>query len=172
MHGVLRLTDEEAREILPQFVALLQDAVHNGASIGFLRPLSDETAEAYWQEIFREVRLGTRILLAAHSQDGTLAGSVQLALCMKPNGLHRAEVQKLLVSTRCRRQGIAKALMAQMECEARAAGRTLLYLDTEPDKPAAEMYAATGWVCAGEIPDYACTPDGDLHGTLLFYRRI
>jgi hypothetical protein len=52
------------------------------------------------------------------------------------------------------------------------ARRSLLYLDTEPDKPAFEMYQRTGWMRAGEIPDYARTPDGRLHSTVLLYRRV
>ena len=62
--------------------------------------------------------------------------------------------------------------MTAVEEQARLAQRTLLYLDTEPDKPAHEMYERSGWLRAGEIPDYARTPDGRLHSTILFYRRL
>jgi ribosomal protein S18 acetylase RimI-like enzyme len=95
-----------------------------------------------------------------------------LGLCTKPNGVHRAEVQKLLVHTGARRRGIGRELMVAIEEQARLAQRTLLYLDTEPDKPAHELYVRSGWLRAGEIPDYARTPDGRLHSTILFYRRI
>lgn len=171
MQDVQRFTADEARSVLPQLVALLQDAVHDGASIGFTQPLLADVAESYWQDVFREVAQGSRILLAAR-REGVVVGSVQLGLCTRPNGLHRAEVQKLFVHTRWRRQGIASALMTAIEHEARAAKRSLLYLDTEPHKPAAAMYEQTGWIRVGEIPGYACSPDGHLHGTAFFYRTI
>src|SRR4029453_2298053 len=152
-------------------VALLKDTVDDGASVGFLRPLSTELAEVYWREVIRDVSEQSRILLVAR-RDGIVVGSVQLGLCTKPNGVHRAEVQKLLVHTGSRRRGIGRRLKAAIEEQARLAQRTLLYLDTEPDKPAHEMYERSGWLRAGEIPDYARTPDGRLHRTILFYRRI
>jgi acetyltransferase len=169
--NIMRLTAEASRAVLPQLIVLLQDAVHDGASIGFTRPLPTDLAERYWQDVFREIALGSRILLVAQ-RDGMVVGSVQLGLCMRQNGLHRAEVQKLFVLTRWRRHGIARELMKAIEQEARDAKRSLLYLDTEPHKPAATMYEQMGWIRAGEIPDYACSPDGHLHGTVFFYRRI
>lgn len=171
MNDVERLSADHAGTLLPQFIALLQDTVNDGASVGFLRPLSPEIAAGYWREVIREVGEASRILLIAR-REGMLAGSVQLGLCTKPNALHRAEVQKLLVHTLWRRRGIGRQLMMALDEEARLAGRTLLYLDTEPDKPAFEMYRRSGWLRAGEIPDYARTPDGELHSTALFYRRV
>ena len=171
MSDIERLTADQARVLLPELVALLQDAVDDGASIGFLRPLSAEIAEHYWLEVIRDVAEQSRILLVTR-RDGLVVGSVQLGLCTKPNGVHRAEVQKLLVHTGSRRRGIGRKLMVAIEEQARLAQRTLLYLDTEPDKPAHEMYERSGWLRAGEIPDYARTPDGRLHSTILFYRRI
>ena len=171
MQDIQRLTADEARGALSQLVALLQDAVQDGASIGFTQPLHADVAEQYWQDVFREVAQGSRILLVTQ-RGGVIVGSVQLGLCTRPNGLHRAEVQKLFVHTRWRRQGIARALMVTIEQQARAARRSLLYLDTEPHKPAAAMYEQTGWIQAGEIPGYACSPDGHLHGTVFFYRTI
>lgn len=171
MQDIQRLTADEARGVLPELVALLQDAVQHGASIGFTQPLPAEVAERYWQDVVREVAQGSRILLATR-REGVVVGGVQLGLCTRPNGLHRAEVQKLFVHTRWRRQGIARSLMTAIEQEARAARRSLLYLDTEPHKPAAAMYERMGWVRVGEIPGYACSPDGHLHGTVFFYRTI
>lgn len=170
-YAIDRLSADQARALLPQLVALLQDSVDDGASIGFLRPLAVDVAEAYWREAIRDVADRSRILLVAR-QDGHVVGSVQLGLCTKPNGVHRAEVQKLLVHTHWRRRGIGRRLMDAVDSEARRAQRSLLYLDTEPDKPAHRMYEQTGWVRAGEIPDYARTPDGTLHSTVLLYRRI
>ena len=166
-----RITAPQAQAILPQLVALLQDGVQHGASIGFLRPLAAGIAEQFWQEVIRDVAAGARILLVL--RDGErIAGSVQLGLCLKPNGRHRAEVQKLLVHSGARRRGHASRLMAAAEDEARSAGRTLLYLDTEPGQPAEAMYRKSGWQLSGEIPNYACTPDGQLHATAIYYKQL
>ena len=166
-----RLTEAQALALLPQLVTLLQDAVNDGASIGFLRPLSADIAQRFWHGVISDVNQGSRLLLIL--RDGSMVvGSIQLGLCLKPNGLHRAEVQKLLVHTSARRQGHARLLMSAIESEARAAGRTLLYLDTEPDQPAEALYRKLGWSVAGAIPDYACTPDGRLHLTVIFFKKL
>src|SRR3954467_7983966 len=123
MHKIERLSEEEARPILPKLVALLQDSVHSGSSVGFLPPLTSEAAEEYWLETFSEIAQGKRILLVS-SEAGEVTGTVQLALATRQNGLHRAEVQKLLVHTRFRNRGIARALMRAVEESARAAERS------------------------------------------------
>lgn len=169
---VQRLTADDAPCLLPGLVDLLRDAVHDGASIGFLCPLADAEAEGYWRGVFREVASGSRILLAMRGADGSVAGTVQLGLCTRANGTHRAEVQKLIVHTRFRGRGLARLLMAEAERAAVAEGRSLLYLDTEPGKPAELLYRKLGWTCAGEIPDYASSPDGHFHGTVFYYKRI
>jgi acetyltransferase len=171
MQTLEKLTEDQARAVQEQLVELLQDAVHDGASIGFVSPLPSDAARRYWQDVIREVGQGTRILMAVRL-DGMVVGSVQLGLCTRPNGLHRAEVQKLFVHTKVRRRGLARLLMSSIEEEARRAGRSLLYLDTEPHKPAAAMYRTTGWILVGEIPDFAASPDGDLHGTVFFYKKL
>jgi GNAT superfamily N-acetyltransferase len=168
---IQRLNVDEARAALAQLVELLRDVVHDGASVGFLRPLADDVAERYWREVLRDVSDGSKMLFVA-IREGAIVGSAQLALCMRPNGLHRAEVQKLLVHTRARRRHVGTALMAAIDCEARAARRTLLVLDTEPGKPAETMYTRLGWTRVGEIPDFARSPEGEMRGTAFFYRRL
>jgi len=171
MDTIQRLTAQEASAVISQLVSLLQNAVDHGASVGFIRPLTDEIAQKYWEDVIAEIEYGSRILLVT-SRDGMIIGSVQLGLCTRQNGLHRAEVQKLFVHTSWRCRGIAKALMNAIEEEARIEGRSLLYLDTEPGKPAEVMYERMGWTRVGEIPEYACNPDGDLHSTVIFFRKI
>ncbi len=165
------LSEEQARPLLPQLVALLQDAVHHGSSVGFLPPLTVETAEAYWLETLSEVGQGKRILLVA-GEDGEAQGSVQLALATKQNGLHRAEVQKLIVHTRFRNRGVARSLMASAEEAARAAGRSLLVLDTEQGSTAERLYERCGYTRSGVIPQFALGADGSLITTVVFYKLI
>lgn len=171
MDKIERLSEEQAKPILPRLVALLQDTVHHGSSVGFLPPLAFETAEEYWLETLNEVKQGKRILLVS-SEAGDVAGTVQLALATKQNGLHRAEVQKLVVHTRFRHRGVARALMGAVEEAARAAGRTLLVLDTEQGSAAEQLYVKCGYARAGVIPQFALSADGSLITTVVFYKLI
>ena len=144
------------------------DAVESGASVGFLPPLARAEADAYWRSVIAAMREGSRVLLAA--MDGTLLqGSVQLQLEMRVNGKHRAEVMKLFVHRRARRQGIARALMAEAESIARKLGRSLLIMDTRKGGEAHRMCEALGYTQFGEIPGYARSANGELHTTVFFY---
>jgi acetyltransferase len=171
MSTIERLSETQAKSFLPQLIDLLQDAVHNGSSVGFLAPLAHETAEVFWLETLREVAEGKRILLIS-TEAGELTGSVQLALTTKQNGLHRAEVQKLMVHTRFRNRGIARSLMNAVDETARKLGRSLLVLDTEEGSVAEKLYAKCGYTRVGVIPQYALTADGNLIGTVVFYRLL
>jgi acetyltransferase len=171
MHTIEKFTPEQTEQAQEDLVDLLQDAVHDGASVGFVSPLPREVARQYWHDVIQDIHQGSRLLLVLRI-GGRVVGSVQLDLCMRPNGTHRAEVQKLFVLTSARRQGFGRALMAAIEQEARNARRSLLYLDTETQKPAETMYRRLGWLLVGEIPDYASSPDGHLRGTTIFYKKI
>jgi len=52
MRDIQRLTADEALAVLPQLVALLTDAVQDGASIDFTPPLSANVADGVWQDSF------------------------------------------------------------------------------------------------------------------------
>ena len=171
MHKVERLSEEQARPLLPRLVALLQDAVHSGSSVGFLPPLAPDAAKEYWLETLSEVAQGKRVLLVS-SEAGEVTGAVQLALATKQNGLHRAEVQKLLVHTGFRHRGIARALMGAAEEAARALGRTLLVLDTEQGSVAERLYERCGYTRSGVIPQYALNTDRALITTVVFYKLL
>ncbi len=165
------LSRAEAMTAQPRLAELLQNAVDNGASVGYLAPLSAADAAAYWSPLIAGLDPAQRRLLVA-VVDGVLAGTVQLVLETRPNGNHRAEVAKLLVHTEYRRRGIATALMHALELEARAAGRTLLVLDTQTGEPAEGLYLALGYVRTGIVPGYARNPDGRLAPTSFMYKVL
>jgi len=158
------------RSLRPRLGEILIDCVANGASVGFLDPLSPEDADAYWQRIERAVREG-RVVLFAGSVGGEVAGTVQLDVDTLPNQPHRATVSKLLVHTSARRRGLGEALMAELEREALARGRRLLTLDTATGA-AARLYERMGWSPAGTIPDYALNPDSSLTDTTFYWKRL
>src|SRR5262245_34659087 len=124
------LDGADATQAATALGALLRDAVEGGASVGFVLPLADEVVSAYWSGIAADVARGTRVLLVARQGD-TVVGTAQLDLVQRPNSLHRAEVQRVLVHRSARRQGIGRTLMHAVEAVARAHGRTLLVLDTQ-----------------------------------------
>jgi acetyltransferase len=165
------LSEQQAKPLLPELISLLQDSVHNGASMGFLPPLEPDVAEKYWLETLNEVSEGKRLLLVSIENEN-VSGMVQLALVMKPNALHRAEVQKLVVHTHFRNRGIARALMRAAEEVARKEGRTLLVLDTEQGSSAEELYVKCGYARAGVIPHYALGADRSFISTVVFYKLI
>ncbi|GAC1376823.1 MAG: GNAT family N-acetyltransferase [Ktedonobacteraceae bacterium] len=169
--SITDVSPEEEPVVLPQLVHLLQDTVANGASVGFLAPLSAEDAQHYWRTVFQEVAQGTCVLLVARDAE-RIVGSVQLALATKPNARHRAEVQKLFVLSSQRRRGIGRALMHMVEQVARDGGRTLLVLDTRQGDSAEQLYRTLGYCEAGVIPAYAQSANGTLDSTVIFYKML
>lgn len=165
------LSRTEALAAQSRLAELLQDAVDNGASVGYLAPLSATDATAYWSPLIAALDPAQRRLLVAEI-DGAIAGTVQLVLEGRPNGNHRAEVAKLLVHTGFRRRGVATALMHALEREARMAGRTLLVLDTQTGEPAETLYLALGYMLTGSVPGYARNPDGRLAPTSFMYKVL
>ena len=156
----------------PALVALLQDAVESGASVGFLPPLGDVEAASYWAGVAVGLREGSRVVLAARDAELGLVGSAQLELATRANAGHRAEVSKVMVHRRARRRGVGRALMFALEDHARQLGRTTLILDTRQGDPSEVLYRAVGWTFAGAIPDYARSATGALDTTALYYKLL
>jgi GNAT superfamily N-acetyltransferase len=155
---------------LQQLADVLCDCVAGNASVSFMQPFSMERALAFWREAAAGVARGERVLLVACDASG-IAGTVQLVLAQPENQPHRADLVKLLVHRRARRQGVAALLMQAAERAAHDCGKTLLVLDTaSPD--AERLYARQGWQRVGVIPGYALMPDGALCGTTYFYREL
>lgn len=152
-------------------IVLLLDAVNDGASIGFLADLDEREAAEYFAQVHAAMTDGSLLLWVAHEQ-GRVLGSVQLSLCQKPNGLNRAEIQKLLVLSTARRRGIARLLMQTVEQEAVPRKRGLLYLDTEAGSDAEHLYRNLGYSCIGGLPDYACGPDGTYRANAIYYKTL
>src|SRR4029079_8079342 len=102
------------------------------------------------------------VLVAEDLTSNAIVGTVQIVAAGPENQPHRADVAKMLVHRRGRRRGLAAALMRRAEVEARAAGKTVLLLDTVTDSDADRLYRRLGWSFAGTVPDYALLPRGGL----------
>ncbi len=130
-------------------------------------PIHRPTAEAFWAGVVEGLVAGERRLIIAEDDGGELVGAVQVVLVQPENQPHRGDLSKMLVSRRARRQGVGGQLLQAAESAARAAGKTLLVLDTA--NPEAErLYQRFGWVRVGVVPDFALTPDGALCDTTFF----
>jgi GNAT superfamily N-acetyltransferase len=149
---------------------LLIDCVAGGASVSFMHPLAVAKALEFWRRVADRVALGEVALLAAEDVDGVV-GTVQLILDQPENQPHRADLSKMLVHRRARRQGVGAALLRAAETVARDCGKSLLVLDTASND-AERLYVKLGWQRCGVIPGYALLPHGGLCDTTYFYRTL
>ena len=150
---------------------VLIDCVEGGASVSFMLPVTKERAIAFWQRVSDDAASGARVVLVAEDAVG-MCGTVQLVLGQPENQPHRADLAKMLVHRRCRRQGLGAALMRAAEATARECGKTLLVLDTVTGGDGERLYERMGWQRVGVIPDYALMPDGAPCSTTVFYRDL
>lgn len=164
----LRALDHEH---MAQLTSVLLDCVDGGASVGYMQPLTRDQAFAFWQRVSAGVAAGERVLLVARDEAG-IVGTVQLVLDQPDNQAHRADLCKMLVHRRGRRQGLGAMLMEGAEELARACNKKLLVLDTATGSDAERLYARLGWERVGVIPNYAHWPDGALCGTTYFYKAV
>ncbi|RRV09522.1 GNAT family N-acetyltransferase [Pseudomonas sp. v388] len=166
-----RVTAESFAHYREGLAQLLIETVLNGASVGFMADI--DSAQAYrWCDALRpDIADGSLLLWVVVENENVLA-SAQLALCQKPNGLNRAEVQKLMVLPAGRGRGLGRQLMEAVEQAAVKAKRGLLFLDTEAGSPAEAFYRALDYVRVGELPDYCATPDGRYRPTAIYYKTL
>ena len=160
------LTDSDIEGL----AAVLLDCVEGGASVGFMQPFSFDEACAWWRRLAADVEAGRRALFVAEDDAG-IVGTVHLVLAQPDNQPHRADLSKMLVTRRARKRGVGAALMDAAEKGARAAGKTLLVLDTASQE-AERLYARMGWTRLGVVPGFALLPEGGLCNTTFFYREL
>ena len=150
---------------------VLLDCVAGGASVSFMLPLTRDRAVVFWQHVAQDVAAGKRALLVAEDAAG-ICGTVQLIFDLPENQPHRADLAKMLVHRRARRQGLGAALMRAAETTARECNKTLLVLDTVTGGDAERLYARQGWQRCGVIPAYALFPDGAPCATTVFFKNL
>ena len=169
--SIEQLDGPAALAAIPDLAEVLIDCVEGGASVSFMAPLSREKAEAFWLRTAAAVATGDHILFVARTGE-RIDGTVQVVLSLPENQPHRAELSKMLVHRRARRQGMAEALLRHAESAAHRAGKTLLVLDTMSGGDAERLYLRNNWSHAGQIPDYALFPDGTPGPTSVFWKRL
>lgn len=152
-------------EHIDELSELLIQVVEDGASIGFLPPLKLSEATKYWGNV-----LNPDVILFIAKINNQIVGSVQLQLCTKQNGSHRAEIAKLMTHPNYRRNGIGRSLMQKAEERAKQEGRSLLVLDTREGDSSNHLYTSIGYIQAGRIPNFAKSASGELHATNIYYK--
>ncbi|WP_179600536.1 GNAT family N-acetyltransferase [Neobacillus driksii] len=168
MFNVLKI--EEIKSIESHIVPLselLVKVVDDGASIGFLPPMKLSVARQYWQTV-----INPDVILFIAKINNEIVGTIQVHLCTKQNGLHRAEIAKLMTGPTARRKGVARALMKVAEERAVSEGRTLLVLDTRDGDPSNHLYQSIGFIPAGKIPNFALSGEGELDTTVIYYKNL
>ena len=155
-----------------ELAEVLRDCVEGGASVGFMLPLAEGHPETFWRKVAASVAAGERHLFVAEDEAGRICGTLSLVVDMPDNQPHRADVSKMLVHRRMRRQGVAERLLRALEVRARELGKTTLVLDTVTGSDASRVYGRLGWQKAGDIPNYALMPDGPLCSTTYYFKPI
>ncbi|KZN33576.1 hypothetical protein N480_23935 [Pseudoalteromonas luteoviolacea S2607] len=150
---------------------LLDACIDHGASLGFYAPAGADLLLSYWQTVAKEVSNNQRLLYILYDH-GEVQATVQLSLCQKQNGRHRAEVEKLLVQPRAHRRGYASQLMAYIESDALQQGIQLLVLDTLSGDKAEHFYHSIGYSKVGQIPYYVSDVSGRLNSTSYYYKHL
>ncbi|MEK6305948.1 MAG: GNAT family N-acetyltransferase [Pantoea dispersa] len=165
------LSATQAQPLLASLCEVLHGCVADGASVGFIDADDRAVMARFWQDKIYSLASGDNQLLVAW-QAGEIVATVMLGFSSMPNGRHRAEISKLLVHPRVRRQGIARRLMLRAEQLAQQQGKTLLVLDTRSGDVASALYLSLGWQVAGSIPYYAESTAGELDATTVMYKRL
>jgi len=169
---IKELDGAQAAARVGELAEVLRDCVEGGASVGFMLPLAEGRPEAFWRRVAAGVAAGERHLFVAEDEAGRICGTVSLVTDMPDNQPHRADVSKMLVHRRARRQGVAERLLRALEVKARELGRTTLVLDTVTGSDASRLYERLGWQRAGDIPNYALMPEGPFCSTTYYFRPI
>ena len=168
---VVAVSSPELTDAVPALSNLLIETVASGASMGFLPPLSLEQARTYWLSLRGELQSGSRLLLVARHND-RIIGAGQLALPRWPNARHRAELEKLMVSSTVRGRGIGRMLVGALHQAARDRGRTLVLLGARRGSPAEQFYRTLGYREIGVIPGFAIGTSGERYDLISFYRDL
>lgn len=170
--NIRELDGAEALARVAELAEVLRDCVEGGASVGFMLPLAEGRPEAFWRRVAAGVAAGERHLFVAEDETGRICSTVSLVIDMPDNQPHRADVSKMLVHRRARRQGVAERLLKALEAKACELGKTTLVLDTVTGSDASRLYERLGWCKAGDIPNYALMPDGLPCSTSYYFKPL
>lgn len=163
LERVTKMTNNYQKELSD----LLINIVESEASVGFLPPLNKTEAFNYWKNI-----VGLDEILVIAKLENEIVGTVQIQMCRKENGKHRAEIAKLMTHPNYQRMGIGRMLMQAAEQIAKEQSISLLVLDTREGDVSNKLYKSIGYIEGGRIPSYALSANGKLDTTIYYYKII
>jgi GNAT superfamily N-acetyltransferase len=166
-----RLSTLEQKDI-EELATVLIDVVEGGASVGFMLPITRERAIQFWRMVATDAEQGAKAVLVARDPRGIIVGTAQLILAMPDNQPHRADLAKMQVHRRARKQGLAQKLLQEAQTWAQELGKTVLVLDTVSGSDASRVYERAGWLRVGEIPNYALWPQGGMCPTTFYFKAL
>ena len=166
----VRRIDTIGERELAGLIDVLTDCVDGGASVNFMHPMTRDKAASFWRKVSDSLARGERALVVAEDESG-IVGTAQAVWASPENQPHRADIAKMLVHRRARKSGVGAAVLAAAEDAARAAGRTLLVLDTA-SADAERLYERGGWTRVGAIPKFALLPEGPFVASVFFYKDL
>jgi GNAT superfamily N-acetyltransferase len=169
--SIQRITTLSEKDV-SELSDVLIDVVEGGASVGFMLPITRERALRFWQMVASDVAKDERAVLVAKDEAGVIVGTTQLILAMPDNQPHRADLAKMQVHRRARKQGLAQQLLQAAERWAKELGKTVFVLDTVSGSDASRVYERGGWKRVGEIPNYALWPQGGYCPTTYYFKDI
>ena len=161
----------ELIDVIGDLSDLFVETVNGGSPLGFMPPITRDTARDYWISLLPELRALRRILLVAMSE-GRVIGSAQLELSRRPNSPHRAMVEKVFVARSVRSRGVGTALMNAIEEVALQHGRTLLMLNTRFDLPPHRWYQSLGYSDVGVSPGWTIGANGERFDHVSMYKEL
>jgi GNAT superfamily N-acetyltransferase len=161
MHATASLLIEAVDPQHPQALALLREAARE--------------ARALYPELFAlgapaptNPPLRSREVYLLASREGKALGCGAL----RQHDAFTGELQRMFVARAARRDGVARALLARLEHEARQHGYRQLVLETGArQQPAIALYSACGWRRIAAYGTYAGDPMSVCFGKALALRR-
>ncbi|KAL7811101.1 putative acetyltransferase [Trichoderma gracile] len=180
---ITRFSPPQHTPLIPAIIQMHIDCIQaDGALLRFHPPFTPEKRhkmETFWDERLSQISTGRRIVLIAlapteGSDQGDVAGIVELGMPDADTGPFRGDLEMLMVSPKYRRRGLAAKLISDLEEIAREEKRTLLQLSTDVGSAAEKyVYPRLGYTLMGTIPNFGISPiDGSLKDGAFFYKHL
>lgn len=150
---------------------LLNNAIKENSSLGFLNTLKSEDSETYWNSLQNDLNNSIKKLFIVKEKKHIIA-SVILSFCQSENASHRVEIEKLIVHNLYQGIGIATKLMLYVENIAKKHNKSLIILNINNKSDASFLYEKLEYKKAGQIPLYTLNNDFTYLDNIIYYKSI
>ncbi|MBI4242736.1 MAG: GNAT family N-acetyltransferase [Planctomycetes bacterium] len=150
---------------ITQLNIILEDAISHGAALD----VDTNIQNAFYNDAAFGLKNGDGIMAVA-LLDGNIVGSVLADFCKQSYMQHIAQVSKLIVVPKHRKQGIGRLLMLSIEKAIRQKGRTKIELSFRKGNMVKQFYERLGYRQWGIATN--ATKHGDKYFKEIFMERI